>query len=161
MSTLRVPPGSGRTSPRRSSRTAAQLIPLIDVQEELVRRLITRGERQVTRFLDLGAGGGAFAELVMETHPGVDRRPGRLLRADGGCGGAAAEGPRRAMGVRARRSLRTRPGARRFRAGRYDAVVSALCIHHLPDERKRELYAEAYELLEAGRHLPELGARGR
>jgi tRNA (cmo5U34)-methyltransferase len=45
------------------------LIPLIDGQDELVRRLITRGERRIRRFLDLGAGGGAFAELIMETHP--------------------------------------------------------------------------------------------
>ena len=42
-----------------------ELIPLIDGQDELVRRLITRGERRVRRFLDLGAGGGVFAELVM------------------------------------------------------------------------------------------------
>ena len=51
-------------------RDRRHLIPLIEGQDELVRRLITRGGRQVTRFLDLGAGGGAFAELVLETHPG-------------------------------------------------------------------------------------------
>ena len=50
-------------------RDRRHLIPLIEGQDELLRRLITRGERRVRRFLDLGAGGGAFAELVMGTHP--------------------------------------------------------------------------------------------
>jgi SAM-dependent methyltransferase len=31
--------------------------------------------------------------------------------------------------------------------GQFDVVVSALAIHHLPDERKRGLFSEVFELL--------------
>jgi SAM-dependent methyltransferase len=31
--------------------------------------------------------------------------------------------------------------------GQFDVVVSALAVHHLPDERKRGLFAEVFELL--------------
>jgi len=130
-------------------RDRRHLIPLIDGQGELVRRVITRGERQVTRFLDLGAGGGAFAELVLETHPGST---GVLV--DFSEPMAAAANHR--LTAHAGRweyvlaDLSDPSWSRALPEGRYDAVVSALCIHHLPDERKRELYTQAYDLLEAG-----------
>jgi tRNA (cmo5U34)-methyltransferase len=130
-------------------RDRRHLIPLIEGQDELVRRLITRGERQVTRFLDLGAGGGAFAELVLETHPGST---GVLVDFS------------EPMAAAANQRLRAHAGRWEYVCadlsdpswktalpdGFYDAVVSALCIHHLPDARKRELYGQAYDLLEAG-----------
>ena len=34
--------------------------------------------------------------------------------------------------------------------GLYDAIVSGYSIHHQPDERKREVYAEIFHLLSAG-----------
>jgi tRNA (cmo5U34)-methyltransferase len=130
-------------------RDRRHLIPLIDGQGELVRRLITRGAREVKRFLDLGAGGGAFAELVLETHPGST---GILVDFSEPMASAAKQ---RLMAHAGRweyvlADLSDPSWSRALPEGRYDAVVSALCIHHLPDERKRELYTQAYDLLEAG-----------
>jgi SAM-dependent methyltransferase len=125
------------------------LIPLIDGQGELVRRLIIRGGRRVTRFLDLGAGGGAFAQLVMDAHPEatgvlVDFSEPMVAAAGGRLAPYAGRWDYVLADLSGAGWLEALP------AGRYDAVVSALCIHHLPDERKRELYAQAHALLEPG-----------
>jgi tRNA (cmo5U34)-methyltransferase len=127
-----------------------KLIPLFDVQEDLTRRLIVRGDRNVERFIDLGAGDGGFAELLLDLYPDstgvlVDFSEPML---------AAAK--QRLAAKRGRWEIvRGDLADSEWRAGlpgdeRFDAVVSRLAIHHLPDERKRALYEEAYELLQPG-----------
>jgi tRNA (cmo5U34)-methyltransferase len=126
------------------------LIPLFDVQETLVRLLITRDDRRIDRFCDLGAGDGGFAELVMDAFPEstgvlVDFSEPML---------SAAE--RRLVAKQGRWQLvRGDLASSAWRDGlpdaeRYHAIVSRLAIHHLPDARKRELYSEVFDLLTPG-----------
>jgi hypothetical protein len=74
-----------------------KLIPLFDVQEGLARRLIARGGREIMRFLDLGAGDGGFAELVINDSDILSRALRRrdALIALGGLGLGAFLQPRR------------------------------------------------------------------
>jgi SAM-dependent methyltransferase len=131
------------------TRDRRHLIPLIEAQEEVTRRLITRGGRAVRRFLDLGAGGGAFAELVLEAHTAAT---GVLVDFSEPMIATAQERLASHVGrwEYVLGDLADASWSDRLPAGRYDAIVSGFCIHHLPDERKRELYGEAYDLLEPG-----------
>jgi SAM-dependent methyltransferase len=127
-----------------------KLIPLFDVQEELVKRLITRGGREIRSFVDLGAGDGGFAELILDLYPEsrgvlVDFSQPMLAAARERL---ASKDGRWAIveGDLADPSWRDRlPDDQIF-----DAVVSRLAIHHLPDERKSALYGESFELLAPG-----------
>jgi tRNA (cmo5U34)-methyltransferase len=126
------------------------LIPLWEAQKELTRRLITHGDRRIGRFCDLGAGDGGLAELVMDAHPEstcvlVDFSEPMLAAAEK----RLASRPGRGEIVRG--DLSDPAWQHGLPAGeRYDAVVSRLAIHHLPDERKQALYREVFELLTPG-----------
>ncbi len=126
------------------------LIPLVEAQEELIGRLITRNGRAIGRFLDLGAGAGAFARIVMDAHP---RSSGVLVDFSEPMIEKANErlAAQRDRWEYRRGDLASPDWRDALPAGeRYDAVVSGFCIHHLPDERKRRLYGEVLELLEPG-----------
>ncbi|PYC72444.1 SAM-dependent methyltransferase [Micromonospora arborensis] len=94
--------------------------------------------------LDLGAGTGLLSLLLAAAVPGV-----RLTLLDGAP----------AMLARATEQLRARSVPHRsiqadlsdeLPPGRYDAVVSALAIHHLDDAGKRALYRRAAAALAPG-----------
>ncbi|MDG4806216.1 class I SAM-dependent methyltransferase [Micromonospora sp. WMMD1120] len=94
--------------------------------------------------LDLGAGTGLLSLLLATAVPGVrltvvDAAPAMLARAAGQL--RARSVPHRA--VRADLADPLPPG-------RYDAVVSALAIHHLDDDGKRALYRRAAKALAPG-----------
>ena len=127
------------------SRQAA--LPLIDVQEELVRELLRRHGRPIRRFLDIGAGDGAMSALVRTVDAEaeavlVDFSAPMLERAQRRLGGSGWQA------VRGDLSSPDWTGA--LDAGPYDAALSAFAIHHLTSERKRALYSELHELLAPG-----------
>jgi tRNA (cmo5U34)-methyltransferase len=126
-----------------------QLIPMLREQEELIVALAGRA-RPISRFCDLGAGAGALSEVALEAFPGssavlVDFSEPMLAA-------ARSRLAHRAGRWEAVEADLSDPGWRERLPdeGRFDAVFSAFCIHHLPDARKRELYAEVFELLEPG-----------
>jgi tRNA (cmo5U34)-methyltransferase len=98
-------------------------------------------ERPLRRVLDLGAGTGLLAGAVARAHPAA-----QLTLLDG------------AAAMLAQARARLGDGARYVVAdlgdalpeGPWDAVVSALAIHHLDDPGKRALFARVREALAAG-----------
>jgi SAM-dependent methyltransferase len=108
------------------------------------RELLDALPHRVERVLDLGTGDGRLIALIRGEHPGahfigLDSSPPMLAR--------AAE----RFGVDASVALRDHDLEAPLELdGDFDAVVSALAIHHLSDERKRSLYGEAHALLRPG-----------
>ena len=128
------------------------LIPLLDVQEDVLTKVLSRGQRPLERFLDLGAGAGAVSELVLGLGGEgsrsqavlVDFSEPMLERA------GANLAPFAGRWQIVRGDLSSPDWHARLPDGRYDAIVSGLAIHHLSPTRKRELFAEAFALLEPG-----------
>jgi tRNA (cmo5U34)-methyltransferase len=145
-------PGASWQRPEIASvfrRERRAVMPMLDVQEDLVRRLLASGPRAPRRFLDLGAGDGAMSELVLSLYPQAEAvmvdfsepmLDGVEQRLQGGEG--------RWQIVRG--DLSRPEWLVGLPAGGYDAAVSAFAIHHLPPERKRSLFCELFGLLEPG-----------
>jgi tRNA (cmo5U34)-methyltransferase len=91
--------------------------------------------------LDLGAGTGLLSERVLAAHPAAE-----LVLLDGAP--AMLAEARTRLGERARYVVGDL--AEPLPAGPWDAVVSALAIHHLPDAGKADLFARVREGLEPG-----------
>jgi tRNA (cmo5U34)-methyltransferase len=113
-----------------------------DAERMLVERLI-RGK--VSRILDLGSGDGHMIATLRERWPdaaavGLDLSPALVDAASQRFAGADG------VDIAVHDLMRPLPDD----LGRFDVAVSALAIHHLPDQRKRELFAEVFDLLVPG-----------
>jgi tRNA (cmo5U34)-methyltransferase len=127
--------------PDRVAEYLSREIPHRDIAEQM---LLEALPPRVERFLDLGTGDGRLLAAVRGRHPdavavGVDTSEPMLAR--------AAERFEGEAGV----ELRLHDLAQPLPGGeQYDAVVSGLAIHHLENERKRELFGQIHELLPPG-----------
>jgi tRNA (cmo5U34)-methyltransferase len=95
--------------------------------------------RRPERVLDLGAGTGMLAARVAAAYPGTE-----LLLLDG-APAMLAQAEMSLAGHRA--SFHVADLADPLPAGPFDAVVSALAIHHLDDAGKRDLFARVRAVL--------------
>lgn len=121
-----------------------QLIPPFDAFYGMAAELLASAPERPVRILDVGAGTGLLAERIARRLPGAE-----LTLLD-----FSEE-----MLERARARFAAGPGRVTLEVGDYvshplggpwDAVVSALSIHHLPDDQKRDLYARIHAALAPG-----------
>jgi tRNA (cmo5U34)-methyltransferase len=117
-------------------------------QRQFMAALLPFGEQDAFTFLDLGAGTGAASRAILGLHP----RSAAIL----------ADFSSEMMGAG---EQEMQPFAGRYRyvdfdmsTGQWpatipaalDAVVTSMCVHHLPDDRKQGLFAEIFDRLVPG-----------
>ena len=110
--------------------------------------LVAELPSQAERVLDLGCGDGRLLDVVLRARPGaagvaVDFSPAMLDAA------RVRFADRPDVQVVAHDLSDLLSGVAGI-DGPFDAVVSSFAIHHLHDERKRELYSEVFALLRPG-----------
>lgn len=119
-----------------------RLVPGLDDFYGTAADLLALRAGPLARVLDLGAGTGLLSAYVAERHPGVE-----LVLVDGAA--AMLEQARRLLEPHATTVL-VQDLRDALPAGPFDAVVSALAIHHLDDHDKRDLDARVLAVLRPG-----------
>lgn len=119
-----------------------RLVPCFEAFYGTAVGLLGRRGGEIRRVLDLGAGTGLMTAAVLARYPDAD-----FVLLDG-----SAEMLAQAREQLPGESIATRVGDLRdeLPAGPFDAVVSALAIHHLEDQAKRELFGRVREVLRPG-----------
>jgi tRNA (cmo5U34)-methyltransferase len=119
-----------------------RLVPELDSFYGTAVDLLALRDGPLVRVLDLGAGTGLLSAHVAERHSEVE-----LVLLDGAA--AMVDQARRLLGPRASAVL-VQDLREALPAGPFDAVVSALAIHHLDDDAKRDLDKRVLAVLRPG-----------
>lgn len=139
----------------KSDETVAQWVATADERERgrawarrLLAELLPFAEEDTFTFVDLGAGTGAAARVLLDRYPRAaavlaDYSP--QMMAEGHLALAPYEGRYRYVEV----DLAAGRWSPELDSG-LDAVISSLCVHHLPDDRKRALFEEIFVRLAPG-----------
>ena len=127
-----------------------EAIPLAAVQMDVLLRIVRKTLPKIERLLDIGCGDGVLGRAIFADHP---QASGVFLdfsepMIEAARHKAAKHGVQATFIVQdfgAREWTNTVAAHTPF-----DLVVSGFAIHHQPDERKRELYQEIFNLLKPG-----------
>ncbi len=123
-------------------------IPLAAEQIDVLRRVVRHAAARIDRLLDLGCGDGILGRTVMADYPAAC---GVFLDFSEHMIEAAKQKADVQRATFIVQDLATSDWRRSVAAqAPFDLVLSGLAIHHLPDERKRALYQEVFELLAPG-----------
>jgi trans-aconitate methyltransferase len=125
----------------------AAIVPESRAQIDVLLHVLRQRERPTTRVVDLGSGDAVLLDAVLSAFPGASGLAmdyAETMR-DLATQRLARFGPR---AVVAPADLRT--SGWRATAREADVVISGFAIHHLPDARKREVYAEIFATLSPG-----------
>ncbi|MBZ8181273.1 class I SAM-dependent methyltransferase [Oscillatoria salina] len=125
-------------------------IPLAAEQIEILLRVIRLTQPQVNSFLDLGCGNGILGKSILQNYPqarGVflDFSETMLSAAKNSLANRDYQIEFYQADFGKKDWLKTINNEKSF-----DVIVSGFAIHHQPDTRKQEIYAEIYDLLKPG-----------
>jgi ubiquinone/menaquinone biosynthesis C-methylase UbiE len=124
-------------------------IPAADLQLEIINHIIQLWRPRPQHILDLGCGDGALGRFLLKQNP-------EALVTFADFSDPMLEAARQQLGTHARATVVKIDFASKFWQEAIgcqvpvDVVVSGFAIHHQPDQRKKELYLEIYNLLSAG-----------
>lgn len=123
-------------------------VPFAAEMTDAMMRIIAAKNVDVKRFLDIGCGDGRLGSAILSRYPEadgvfIDFSETMIDQAKAKLGTAG-------YGVKFKVCDYAKKEWTREMDGKFDVIVSGFSIHHQPDARKREIYAEIFDLLNPG-----------